>query len=1267
MMNTVPPKIDKRSFKETLKEFKSLIPFYAPEWKPSEKDAGLALLKIFTHMLETIIERLNRSPQKHFIEFLNTIGVKRLPAQPATTPITFLLSEGTKAHILIPARTQIAAGEVSFETEKNILATPAGLVEAYSINVAEDGIYKSPTHIISGKPVTPFRATLLYGAEKGDREIFISDSGGISKEDNLIIDKTEYAVISQLSDNKVFLAHKLKSRHNAGSTVEKIASFELFEGKNLQEHALYLGHKDVFNVKNKVDIELTISEWNRNLRDNKIVDWQYWGERITVQNNEKRKTLDWYDFETVGSDKRNKKIILTKDNTDEIKKREINGISSRWIRCRAKDIAETKGIPLDIIQIGIVSGVAWVSEFFTLPPIAIRGVGKEFGERLSAEGIKTVGELLLFKDRISELAKKISKKKEEEPSEYYREKAENILENAQKRILDEAYENMEISGIVDKGLLPDMAFYNDVPLDLTTVDGQFDTPIYPFGKIPRLLDTFYIAGQDAFSKKGANITLQFMGYMDSGGDPTPDPSLSWEYWDGKGWVQIPEIYEKLIFDTSQSSSTIFVPIKNFPEVKPTKVNGQENFWIRVRFIGGHYGQEVKISGNTVTQGKVTPPIITFLSINYDYKNNFQNIQHLLTYNNLEFTDLTEQSKTEKKVVKPFLPLDVDHQSLYLGFDKKIEKGPISLFFSMEEQAWAVEKIPFIDWEYFTESGEWVRLDVLDETGGFLRTGAIEFIFPQDFKKSRKFGHDLYWVRAVDVKDTFRSMNKVYAELSSKFKDLTTAGKLTLNKRIIENYLIPGMKIHKPQYLSEWECLFTSFQKPIKSSLITTRVTPPNEREKTTGNGSADKIKPCPNLLETFQPGWGHPDEIKKETISPRIKNIYLNTTWAVQTETIKDEILGSSDGSASQTYTFISAPLISEEIRVNEINTISEEERMAILQEDQAVEVKDEKGKLTGFWVKWMPVEDILASSIDDRHYEIDRASGQVKFGDGIFGKIPSIGTDNIKADYRSGGGKKGNVGTNEIKDLKTSIAFVDKASNPIAAGGGSEVEPLEDVVERGPHILKHRNRAVTALDFEQITYKASRSVARAKCIPNFDNKGEYKPGWVTVVVIPQITEDRPMLSLQLKRNIENHLKLHAPLSMVANNHLQVSEPVYVETSVNTILTSACIDAIPSIEKQAFSTLKDFLHPLTGGTAGKGWEFGRMPCLSDLFAFLEKIDDVDHVKDLFVKLRTYDRDQIISEFTMTRERAVDVEMPPYAIIYSGVHSITVQYEKTNGG
>jgi hypothetical protein len=63
------PKIDKRDFEHLLKEIKSLVPFYTPEWKPSEKDVGFALVKIFSHMLGIIIQRLNRAPEKNFSLF----------------------------------------------------------------------------------------------------------------------------------------------------------------------------------------------------------------------------------------------------------------------------------------------------------------------------------------------------------------------------------------------------------------------------------------------------------------------------------------------------------------------------------------------------------------------------------------------------------------------------------------------------------------------------------------------------------------------------------------------------------------------------------------------------------------------------------------------------------------------------------------------------------------------------------------------------------------------------------------------------------------------------------------------------------------------------------------------------------------------------------------------------------------------------------------------------------------------------------------------
>ena len=752
---------------------------------------------------------------------------------------------------------------------------------------------------------------------------------------------------------------------------------------------------------------------------------------------------------------------------------------------------------------------------------------------------------------------------------------------------------------------PEIAFYNDIPIDLSlNMTENLEEALYPFGKRPRIFDAFYLGSQETFSKRGARITLK----VSLGNEPTPsdDLLLSWEYWNGKGWVVIKDITPSNYKFNSSNGVSFTCPI----DIESTKINGQESYWIRVRIISGDYGKEKfktmwerDPEGNWVQKGEldtthIRAPKVSKLTITYVLTPN--DLQYCLSYNNLEFKDVTIESKGgTTKSFNPFISLDDRHQSLYLGFDNKLEKA-VSLFFAIEEQPWSVDKIPSIEWEYYAGGGKWVRLEVLDETRGLLRSGAIEFVFPRDFKNTNKFGEELYWIRAVDVRNSFKPIRSIYAQLP-----------LPCGESIAE-------------------------------------------------------LEPCPALLDAFQPEWHHIEAVKEEILSPKIKGIFLNTTWAVQAETIKEELLGSSDGTAGQSFILSKTPIITEGIWVNEIGTITEEERSNLIEkaEFEVRERKEEEGKVTELWVKWMPVEDFLASSKDDRHYEIDRVSGEVKFGDGIYGKIPPIGRDNITVDYRSGGGSKGNVIADEIKELKSSIAYVDKASNPLAAGGGTDVEDIDECIERGPLVLKHRNRAVTASDFEQIAYQASRAIGRAKCLPNFDNQGHFKPGWVTVIVIPESGEDKPKLSLQLKRQVETYLREHSANTL----QLQVSEPVYAEASVTTILIATTIDAIPLVEKEAFIMLREFLHPLTGGYGGNGWEFGRMPCISDFYALLEKIDGVDYVKSLSVDLRTYGPDdKIISEILITPERPVDIEIPPYAVVYSGEHEITVNIEKTAGG
>ena len=53
-----------------------------------------------------------------------------------------------------------------------------------------------------------------------------------------------------------------------------------------------------------------------------------------------------------------------------------------------------------------------------------------------------------------------------------------------------------------------------------------------------------------------------------------------------------------------------------------------------------------------------------------------------------------------------------------------------------------------------------------------------------------------------------------------------------------------------------------------------------------------------------------------------------------------------------------------------------------------------------------------------------------------------------------------------------------------------------------------------------------------------------------------------------------------------------------------------------AVEGRARLAIEDFLHPLKGGPARRGWELGRDVYVSDIAAVLERVEGVDYVKEL---------------------------------------------------
>jgi len=130
----VPPDLDDRTWQDLVDEMRALIPKYAPQWTDhNPSDLGITLIELFAWLGEGIIYRLNRTPEKNFLAFLNLLGTTRDPATPASTYLTFTSGAGA---VTVPAGTkaQTAATQdqqpIVFETDEDVTVLPISLANA---------------------------------------------------------------------------------------------------------------------------------------------------------------------------------------------------------------------------------------------------------------------------------------------------------------------------------------------------------------------------------------------------------------------------------------------------------------------------------------------------------------------------------------------------------------------------------------------------------------------------------------------------------------------------------------------------------------------------------------------------------------------------------------------------------------------------------------------------------------------------------------------------------------------------------------------------------------------------------------------------------------------------------------------------------------------------------------------------------------------------------------------------------------------------------
>lgn len=1283
-------------------------------------DMGRALIELFGAMAGQVVERVNRLPDKHFLAFLDLIGTTQLPPQPARVPLTFIPAAGGAVDPVVPALTQVGApaeaggAEALFETERDLIVTRAALAAAHVRNPGA-GSYADVGAVATGAvegSFSPFQGTL-----PSEHMLYLANDALLAMPGPKTITVTLVTAAPAL-----LAALPLAWSYYDGAVWRPLlaTAAPAADGKSL-----VVTFADP-PIPEPTEVEGRSARWLRaQLNMLHVGATAGAGQPLTIPmpgaRDLARSPVSWARWDGAAW----RPVELRVDPQDDA----LVARDPRGAAFAAGDIlraqflrpltAAPQGPPL-LAAAGVPAGgasepVNLAAPFYPLgrtpsagasfelcldPQSVAAGQPLTFAPAILDRGVGT-GDLLLTwsyfvggreqwkflgqSSRDQAALPGAAPGFADETLAFTRPGAVSLIRPAdwlaRSRELGAGPARTSVNGLwlravltrggyteqrsaqpprvvawslpaveqivvgatatVPPSLAPDSVALNQVPVD-TSKDFR------PFGERPAFNDSFYLASAAALARPNADvivdITLSPSVTSQSGPTDifaTGGLTLAWEVWDGARWLELgrttasepaapaagaarprPTITsrstrEPAPFNDESAAFTVGRPadtageqgntrpgrvtLRLPPALAPTSVGGVEGFWLRVRILRGGYGAPPSLAdGRFVDSAPFRPPVLAAIRIGYSATQQAPP-SHCLSVNDFVAADRTAAAAAnDGRPFAPFAPGPDTRPALYLGFDRPFANRPALLYMQVEPAAREVDPRqrgsddwgrtvlaggpPQVVWEYAAPDG-WALLGVQDETRAFAERGLIGFVGPADLVRRREFGRELYWLRA---------------------------------------------RWHRGAY-----------------------------------------------------------------PILPRLRRVLLNTVWALQSVSARGERLGVSDGSPGQRFRAVRAPILpGQQLEVREATTLNADERAAVeaAEGPDAITPHDAGPERAGqVWVRWHAVADFYGSGRRDRHYTLDRLSGEVRFGDGRRGLIPPAGAVIRLAGYSSGGGVQGDRPAGAVVELKTAIPYVDGVINYEPALGGADREPLDSVRVRGPRAIRNRGRAVTVEDYEDLAFEASPDVARALALPPPGNpldigNPDFEPvegkprrprplrhndqsrrskdpqsrvlmlegafnlrpelartlGRVRLAIVPRNDAARPEPSLELLDRVEDYLRARctAALSPVG---LWVTGPDWYEVSVTAEIAPVSLAAAGGLERLVLERLRRFLHPLTGGPDGAGWGFGRRPHDSDLYALIEAIPGVDHLRSLRVDV--------------TPEPPRDDSPNPLLLVYSGRHSI----------
>ena len=646
----------------------------------------------------------------------------------------------------------------------------------------------------------------------------------------------------------------------------------------------------------------------------------------------------------------------------------------------------------------------------------------------------------------------------------------------------------------------------------------------------------------------------------------------------------------IAFEVSLEEKEICLKKKIPSPSMPTTVNGENGYWIKAII------------------NKVTQPIgVELFKINFDSKSGLDS-----SFTNDVPIDLE----------KSFYPFGEEPQLedvWYLASDEAFSKSghSVKLYFndiaSLKPKGIKVT----LSWEY-NDGKTWQQLDISDFNGG------IAFTVPNKINLFEQNDIKSYWIRVRIVAGGYAETTLNTAQVIT--KESTEHGVTTTTFDITQNVLTPNYKAPK-----------------------------------LTSNG------------------------IKVQGLIKSFKNITINNNYNYETYNhIPNPIFRRLDREGESLYLGFDNPFESglvslfftvamRQIKIsrtihcfyadknNSWSKLKIEDETQALQKNGTLSFLDPNNqrayKLFNTLAYWIKIRLITANTLESTQNNTNPSIKSASFFDIPLGDndqgdvIKGIYPNTVWATYHHGGEVGANGEAHTLDKLITTIPAIKEVSNPLPITGGAKAESNEELINKAPAKIRHRNSAINQQDIEALVYEVSRNIARVKLFLSLDKQGQYHSGGNTIVLLPFLDEPMPKPSFMLRQKVEAYL--HSKIS--ALSLFEVIAPEYVRINITATLHTRKIAYANRIEEDTLSGLNSYLHPLSGKVDGSGWEFGESICLSDVIGWLEHIQSVEYISHIEVVMQSHNHRMILNH---TKNSLVT--LPPYALVASGVHKIQVK-------